>query len=37
MSSIARVPYFSLVPSCVKALIGFSAAVAQSSLGPRLV
>ena len=37
MSTVARVPFYNLVPANVKALVAFSGSVKESSLGHRLV
>ncbi len=37
MTHAARLPFFTLAPANMKALISFSMSVKQSSLGPRLV
>jgi AhpD family alkylhydroperoxidase len=37
MSNLARVPFFTLAPANLKALIAFSGSVKHSSLGERLV
>ncbi|MEO7580209.1 MAG: carboxymuconolactone decarboxylase family protein [Massilia sp.] len=37
MSHSARIPFFTLAPANLKAMINLSATVKQSSLGPRLV
>jgi AhpD family alkylhydroperoxidase len=37
MSHTARIPLFTLAPAPLKAMVGLSGAVIQSSLGPRLV
>lgn len=37
MSHTARIPFFTLAPANLKALINLSGSVKQSSLGPRLV